>query len=335
MGAAWIPPALSLFAFLGAGGPALGLIRLLCPRSRWGTVAVLASGAAAGAFAAAALLAVQPAGVWFPPAVLLGLCVLLGLPCRQFIAALGAQAQRPFHSPFVQAACLLVGCPALALWAVFKEPAGASGIEAVLRENPPLERQLVEIGPSPLATDKGQPVCVARRVAGPEQDRARQTVQGRLLHREDMLAKLIALPGTSAECNCHGWVFTGGLYWLRGEAVEGVLADNGYRQVAAPQLSDLAVYRDPSGTIMHSGVVRATTPDGLVLVESKWGEMGAFIHPVDVHPYEGSSYAYHRSPRDGHRLREAPGGVGVAVAAAAPPGPRKPPSVAEPPASGE
>ena len=33
-------------------------------------------------------------------------------------------------------------------------------------------------------------------------------------------------------CNCHGWVFTGGRFWVSGEDVPRILEDNGYRRVS-------------------------------------------------------------------------------------------------------
>jgi hypothetical protein len=148
---------------------------------------------------------------------------------------------------------------------------------------------------------------------------------------------VISLDVTASDSNCHGWVFTGGRYWVRGVTVEGILADNGYRKVATPRAGDLAVYRDSAGAILHTGLVRATLPDRPVLVESKWGAIGAFIHPVDVHPYDGSTCTYHRSPRDGHRLREAAGTGGSAVAALRVSSlePCNPAEASEPPVIGE
>src|SRR5207253_1811615 len=149
-------------------------------------------------------------------AVLLGLCVLFGLPCQHFFASVVALVQRPFHSAFVHAACLLIGCPALALWSAFEEPAPDPAFEAALRENPPCERKFEELSPSPLATDKGRHVRISQRMPEPEQAPARKTVQEKLLKRPDINAKVIALEANSADCNCHGWVFTGGLFWVSG-----------------------------------------------------------------------------------------------------------------------
>src|SRR5262245_5579639 len=219
MGTAWMPPVLSLSVFLGAGGPALGLIRLLCPkrRSGWGTAAVLALGAAAGAFAVAAILAAQPTGVWLPPAVLLGLSLLLGLPCQHFFASLAALVQRPLQSPFVQVTGLLIGCPALALWLVFAATEGDSLPADALVTNTSAERHFQEFSPSPLATDKGRHVKASRRVHAPEHAASHKAAQERLLRRPDIHAKVIALEVGSAECNCHGWVFSSGLYWISGD----------------------------------------------------------------------------------------------------------------------
>lgn len=101
--------------------------------------------------------------------------------------------------------------------------------------------------------------------------------------------------------NCHGWVFTTGRYWLKNEFIETILADNGYETVEIPQVSDVILYRDKSGKVSHTGVVRLITDDQ-VLIESKWGLLGRFIHPPAEQPY-GESWSYQRSARTGHLLR--------------------------------
>ena len=42
---------------------------------------------------------------------------------------------------------------------------------------------------------------------------------------------MIARAKPDATHNCHGWLFTGGRYWVAGDQVEDILADNGYAQV--------------------------------------------------------------------------------------------------------
>lgn len=112
-------------------------------------------------------------------------------------------------------------------------------------------------------------------------------------------AGLLRGPASDA-CNCHGWVFTGGRYWLSPTDVERILAENGYGVVTDPRPGDLAIYR--LGTeIAHTAVVRATGPDIPVLVEGKWGWMGVYLHPVEQSPY-GKYVTFYRSLRDGHLL---------------------------------
>lgn len=101
---------------------------------------------------------------------------------------------------------------------------------------------------------------------------------------------------SDSRSNCHGWVFTGGHYLLKGNGVEMILADNDYRLVEQPQPGDVIVYRDIVNLIVHSGLVRAAFPDGLVLVESKWGLEGRYLHRPEDQDYSGS-FTYYRSPR--------------------------------------
>jgi hypothetical protein len=102
--------------------------------------------------------------------------------------------------------------------------------------------------------------------------------------------------------NCHGWVFTDGRYLVDGADVDRILNDNGYVPVTTPREGDLIVYKDSGVHICHSGIVRAVTDDGLVLVESKWTSMGRFLHPPEAY-LPGTPRIYYRSPRNGHWLR--------------------------------
>jgi hypothetical protein len=103
-------------------------------------------------------------------------------------------------------------------------------------------------------------------------------------------------------CNCHGWVFTGGRYSIDGHEAQHILEANHYREVREPQVDDLAIYRDERGQILHTALVRTVTSDGLILLESKWGQMGRYIHrPSDLR--FGRPFTYYRSSRRGHLLR--------------------------------
>lgn len=129
--------------------------------------------------------------------------------------------------------------------------------------------------------------------------------------------EVIVADGTDARSNCHGWVFTGGLYCVPGGSVDAILRDNGYAHVDLPRPGDLVVYRDDDGEPVHTGVVKAIGEGGFVLVESKWGQLDVFWHTVETRAY-GPHFDYWRSARDGHLLRLA------AAPSAAPRGERGP-----------
>ncbi|MCE9526262.1 MAG: hypothetical protein K8R36_09440 [Planctomycetales bacterium] len=100
--------------------------------------------------------------------------------------------------------------------------------------------------------------------------------------------------------NCHGWVFTGGEYLLSRDGVERILEDNGYQPCKSPKPGDLIVYRNGDGEILHSGLVKASLFGG-ILIESKWGVGGRFVHGPEMQPY-GTCYSYYRSSRRGHTV---------------------------------
>jgi hypothetical protein len=113
--------------------------------------------------------------------------------------------------------------------------------------------------------------------------------------------KVIRRGSPNDDSNCHGWVFTGGRFNLGGRFVDTILSDNGYKAVSAPAAGDLCVYRGSRGEVTHTGVVRGVLDDGMVLIESKWGRMGVYLHPAGETCY-GGKYAYHRTSRGGHLL---------------------------------
>ncbi|NLF70294.1 MAG: hypothetical protein GX575_14740 [Candidatus Anammoximicrobium sp.] len=117
--------------------------------------------------------------------------------------------------------------------------------------------------------------------------------------------EVIRIQGPSPDSNCHGWVFTGGLYCVASEQVDAILTDNGYRPVEQAEGGDLIIYSDDSGLPAHSGVVRFVTEDGRVLVESKWGPLGVFLHAPETQPFS-RQFSFWRSPRAGHRLHVLP-----------------------------
>jgi azurin len=109
--------------------------------------------------------------------------------------------------------------------------------------------------------------------------------------------------------NCHGWVFTGGRFLLKGADVERILCDNRYFVVSDPKPNDIVIYRDQARNILHTALVQAVLADGTVITESKWGVDQRFLHlPVDQ-PYS-STFEYYRTDRfSDHLIR-----IGTSVA---------------------
>jgi hypothetical protein len=198
----------------------------------------------------------------------------------------------------VQVALLLAACPAVLAGLLLPPP----------QADVPIHRSAV---PRPsrtvyALTDRGTPVYLWTEA--PQEDPAglaEEEAQFLAMLSQDrqMIRTARAEPGH----NCHGWIFTGGRYWLDGADVQRILNENGYQQVDRPRPGDLSVYRqDTGGEIMHTAIVRAVTEEGLVLVESKWGPLGRYLHPHDKLVFAGW-HAFYRSSRPGHLLRDLPG----------------------------
>lgn len=105
--------------------------------------------------------------------------------------------------------------------------------------------------------------------------------------------------------NCHGWVFLDGQYLIAGDAVQRILDDNGYEVVEEAMAGDVIIYRDNNRNIVHSGVVRGVLDDGTIIIESKWGTEGVFLHSPLETPYS-TLCEYYRSPRPAHRVKVVP-----------------------------
>lgn len=171
-------------------------------------------------------------------------------------------------------------------------------------------------------TDRGRAVQLFKPPAD-VQEGGSESSMGRNYQR-----RMIELAKTDPRFNCHGWVFTGGRFLMQGSDVELVLEDNGYVAVTEPAPGDVAIYRtanynaaygDPEyggteyGTntlgetansgIEHTGQVKFVDNEGLVVVESKWGTQGRFLHAA---PLDGMVLTFYRSSRLGHLLRFSP-----------------------------
>ncbi len=123
-----------------------------------------------------------------------------------------------------------------------------------------------------------------------------------LLHDMHVTMHIIQHEPANDDSNCHGWVFTGGKYWILGKSVDPILEQNHYEPTTSPQPGDLVVYRNDA-KVSHTAIVRYVTDGMPVLVEGKWGALGVYLHAVEESCY-GRNYMFYRSPRKGHQLTE-------------------------------
>lgn len=203
-------------------------------------------------------------------------------------------AMRRLGNPSFQALLLVLGGLALTFGTsstskstTFDKPSGARAVETFLA--------------SEARTDRGtrlplfEPVGRDRRSPPTETDSQAMLGHAAAFH-------VLRTADPDPNCNCHGWIFTGGAFWVRSEDVPLILEENGYTAVTDPLPNDLIVYYNQEGAVVHQGLVRAAAPDGLILIESKWGVQGCYVHLPQSQAYT-SHWRYFRSTRQGHLLR--------------------------------
>jgi hypothetical protein len=145
-------------------------------------------------------------------------------------------------------------------------------------------------------TDRGSRLELYHsRIYGPAIDFSMYALQ-----MEAEQGQVIRLYDASPVCNCHGWVFASGQFGLRDVDVPTILAEHNYVEVRNAEAGDLAVYFD-AGRVTHTGLVRMVDVSGLILIESKWGPFGVYLHPPDRQPFDGIC-RYFRTSRADHRL---------------------------------
>lgn len=135
----------------------------------------------------------------------------------------------------------------------------------------------------PLATRRGTYIRNERRL-----ERAADSLRAavRLAAQERPLARLRSITNTY---NCVGMVFASRRTWVDTEEIHLILNEDGYRRVEAPEVGDIAIYRNPNNEIKHVATVldnRAFEAGGtpIVMVLSKWGGDGEYIHAADYVP---------------------------------------------------
>jgi hypothetical protein len=135
-----------------------------------------------------------------------------------------------------------------------------------------------------------------------DQQQFDQYAQHEVARLSKLAQPLIIQAAPSHDCNCHGWVFAGGKHFLRGSAVELILRDNDYQMTCEPSAHDIVIYRSNRGEILHTGLVRTVLDDGVVLVESKWGADGRYLHLPENQPYS-QNFEYYHSDRFDHTIK--------------------------------
>ncbi|WP_439623583.1 CHAP domain-containing protein [Gemmata sp.] len=290
-------------ACAGLGLFLVGVANLLL-LGRGASARAAATVAASAAAVGAAVLLDQPGGA-ATAAVLLaaGLVPVLALGHPRVVAA-AARAVAASHHPaarygLLAAVGVVSAVGAVALFDRADERAKAQSMadmNVVMGARPSVPSDRARA-----ATDRGTPVVLREPVAAAAPEAADPaTSEERFLAAAQLSDQIIRRGCGGAQTNCHGWVFTGGRFRLSADDVAVILAENGYREVAVPAPGDAVVYRT-NGAVTHTGVVRYVTPGEPVLIESKWGDLGVFLHAAERSPY-GTDFTFHRSDRRGHTL---------------------------------
>jgi hypothetical protein len=232
------------------------------------------------------------------PATILGMVWLLLALCPTVLISKAVRSTRLHGALLLIAGFTLLGWQAHAIDRSLNADLEESDKHlAALGAVPPLE----ELTDRKAWTDVGTFIPLLSVVPGtPEESPA---VETGFLSRHGYEMKLIQTSKIDPTYNCHGWVFTGGKAWIRGAFVEQILRENRYTAVSKPTGNDIAVYRDSRGEVMHTALVQGVAEDGTILMESKWGKLGRYVHTSTIHVYAGHSCTFYRSPRAGHLLR--------------------------------
>ncbi len=305
MPGSWLEPKLLSVICLGLGGVVLGLWGLCTSvgRRRWWLPALAVVLAGGLYFAPPGGTSTHNAGTPIasaPILLFLGVFLLMIVAPAERTAHWARRAWSHMRTRGCQAVlwgALVVAGPLWALTLAFDDADAAP----VLRDDEVPGADLADVADSPLRTDAGRTVHAETLRVRPS-DEDLHVDQLALLDFHGIRDEVMPLGVAWVNCNCHGWVFAGGRFFLRGEQVAIILEDNGYAAVPNPQPRDLAVYRNSTGSIVHTGVVRFVGPES-ILVESKWGKSGRFLHPHNLHCYHPAECTFYRSARSGHALK--------------------------------
>jgi hypothetical protein len=287
---------------LGVGAPVLGFVGLLGCFGRRLRVIVLASSALSlGALAAVAGTLGQPLYLWLPSVILAAVCCLGILAGSNHLDRALNGLMGLVRWRVLPWAVLLAAGPVLAFVWIWHLDAASTPAEPEFASDPAFAVvELERSAPSLAYSDAGRPVPLYRSAQHLSQVELSAT-DGSLFEAWGLSGHVIRTGTASDEYNCHGWVFAEGHCWVKGEDVPTILEDNGYHPVSQPHVGDIVVFRDYGGHVAHSGVVRIANPDTPILIESKLGKGGRFIHTPEALRY-GVDYAYYHTARPDHSI---------------------------------
>jgi len=294
----WNPNLLAVCA-AGIGGCAVGLVGLTVRAvPRWLLPTYVG---ALSALAVAAAVVGQSPGLWLPPLLVAAAGGLLAALRCPAVARAGRWVVRQSADRRLQGAAVLVFGLGFALWRTHAAVQEATVEEMVPQAAPTPIPLPLEALPTPARTDCGRAVPLFASLNSMVEDAAFSESELTLIKHWGDSLQILRLEAAGSHSNCHGWIFTGGRHRVKCEDVPAILEDNEYQRVDAPQAQDLVIYFGPRGEVLHSGLVHSAAPSGRILIESKWGSLGVFLHPLTAQPY-GTTYAFYHSHRAGHRL---------------------------------
>lgn len=287
-----VPPAFGLVV--------LGLLGLIAPRMqlawRVGSTGLVVT----GIYGLLNVWSLSNTASVYPWSSLLTTAGILLVLRTRIVSRLIGQLQRPTVSAtaFLVAGLLTLAAIHVRYDAKYDEDAQRD-TDQITRVGPLRDR--VEVEDARATTDRGRPIPLSRAVG------ARPSSEIEILERQgfeslNLIQRAIRRQPGGDDCNCHGWVFTGGRYIVSNDSVAQILEDNGYARAAIASPGDLVIYRSAAGEIIHTAIVRYVAPGRVPMVEGKWGWMGVYLHAVNASAY-GKNYAFYRANRDGDVLR--------------------------------
>jgi hypothetical protein len=303
----WFVPSVEAVAIFGGGVALVGLVGLVEPTGRRRLfTAANALGLLALLFALAAALAGAGQALWLSTAAV-GILPLTFTACRLGRSPMHAACTALLNQPRLQGALLLALAPlSVVAWVEYVNlsyygPTGAGSHVPPAEPQPPMNPAAFYARTDSNGTVPLWSFAPSAQVSNAVQEKETQI-------SEALAMRILRTAPPSFDSNCHGWVFCDGHYCVADSDVEQILRENAYQKVDAPQAGDVIVYRDDGGSINHTGVVRLVNGEQ-VLVESKWGRLGCYLHaPADQ--FYARRWDYYRTERPGHLLSIQAGTLG-------------------------